>query len=831
MTTDNRPVRGRRRAQYLIDASVHSVVGQVAALEVDETPADPAEEIGLEAYYRLNPFVSGDSAAIQPPADVDFAAVDGGCANPKLLRSSLNLLLSSNDGLQACGLPFSVELQPFATLRHDDEPIPLVDVTQSSPVRCTRCLGFVSPRTRFIDGGARFVCHLCSFSNVTPPDFFTPTDYAGLRQDLESRPELRYGAVEYLVGPDFWTAKKAPHPLHTLFAIDVSQQAVERGVTRSMVAAIRKLLAENGLAGKIGLLSFDRHCQFYNLSDPNRTTAVMCDVGDLEDMFLPFYDGLFVEPGVHSNVIEATLQCIESAFVSDPVPEPAFHAMMRAGLHCLESTGGKLCIGLSSLATWGPEKLRMRENASLYGTSEEKTMLDSAHVLWKNMAEEYVSKGVGVDIFVMPAAYVDVATISTIPSMTGGDTLYYPNFVADRDTGRLAFDLTRACSREQGNNVLIKLRTSEKVSVQTIYGGCIPRTSSSLEMGVLHADKSILFHLELEGKVAAGSSVDLQAAVLYTTNDGSRRLRVIHKRLPITDNPGEALRAADMGGLVTYLTRVSAADVHRKTLKEIKSAITARCIKILTAFRRHGGTSSDKSLLVMPESLRQLPLYALGLQKQHALRTDVINSDMRVANLRQLQTSPTKELLFLLRPRIYDLTSLKPHMAFPDDAGDQIHVPPALANSFGAIPPGAAVLVVNGQWSVLWLRNDVSPKTIKDLLGDDLSGQLVELEESRVRNLPALDGSSSILSIQLRNMLAWLSSFLPSRALAQPYLARQGLDGTEILFAGALIEDRNADAVELSRFLETLHRGIQQGLRESTLDAGKGWIPGTDGFL
>src|SRR5690606_8935086 len=88
--------------------------------------------------------------------------------------------------------------------------------------------------------GAKFVCNMCLFPNEVPASYYSPLDMTGKRVDREQRPELMRGTVEYIVPKEYWA--KEPTPLRWLFAIDVSMEAINKGLIESMVKAIRRAL-------------------------------------------------------------------------------------------------------------------------------------------------------------------------------------------------------------------------------------------------------------------------------------------------------------------------------------------------------------------------------------------------------------------------------------------------------------------------------------------------------------------------------------------------------------------------------------------------------------
>lgn len=155
------------------------------------------------------------------------------------------------------------------------------------------------------------------------------------RMDLDVRPELRLGSVDFVVNREYWVqdnassaggrgAPRQPTPLHYIFAIDVSWSSVRCGLVKEVTESLKALLfppaeedgpdGEPGLPGrslpagaKVGIVTFDRTVQFYNLRvrlrsfpfrlpdiltlllflQPGLEKAQMLVVPDIDDMFLP----------------------------------------------------------------------------------------------------------------------------------------------------------------------------------------------------------------------------------------------------------------------------------------------------------------------------------------------------------------------------------------------------------------------------------------------------------------------------------------------------------------------------------------------------------------
>ena len=68
---------------------------------------------------------------------------------------------------------------------------------------------------------------------------------------------------------------------------------------------------------------------------------------------------------------------------------------------------------LSTLPTWGPGRLFMRDDGKHHGTDAEKKLYAAENTSWKKLASKMAEAGVGTDLFVSAGggAYMDIATL------------------------------------------------------------------------------------------------------------------------------------------------------------------------------------------------------------------------------------------------------------------------------------------------------------------------------------------------------------------------------------------------------------------------------------
>ncbi|KAI0107403.1 beta-sandwich domain of Sec23/24 [Hypoxylon sp. NC0597] len=792
--------------------------GQVSP---DDIPSIPISRDVPQQYYLSNVYPTFERH-IPPPATVSFVAYDQGNSSPKFTRLTMNNIPANSEGLHSTGLPLGLVLQPLARLQPGEMEIPVLDFGDVGPPRCRRCRAYINPFMMFRSGGSKFVCNLCTYPNDTPSEYFCATTPQGVRVDRDQRPELTRGTVEFLVPKEYWT--KEPTGLHWLFAIDVTQESYNKGFLEAFCEGILAALYapegddetdENGEpkrrippGAKVGFLTYDKDIHFYNCN-PALEQAQMMIMPDIEDPFVPLSDGLFVDPYESKAVITSLLTRLPTLFADIKNPEPALLPTLTSCLAALEKTGGKIVCSLSALPTWGPGRLFMRDDGKYPGGEIDKKLFSTEHPAWRKVAEKMVAAGVGIDFFLAAPSggYLDIATIGHVSSTTGGETFYYPNFVAGRDNAKLSLEIKHTVTRETGYQALMKVRCSNGLQISAYHGNFIQHTfGADLEIGVIDADKAVGVTFGYDGKLDSKLDAHFQSALLYTTASGQRRVRCHNVIASVSDNARECMKFVDQDAVYTIIAKEAASKLASTstTLKDIRLSLTEKTIDILAGYRKNFSSQSHPpGQLVMPEKLKEFAMYMLGLIKSRAFKGGNETSDRRVHEMRMIRSMGAPELSLYLYPRMIPIHNLNPEDGFPDEQTGYLKMPPAIRTSFSRVEPGGVYLVDNGQQCLLWFHSQTSPNLLVDLFGEGKD------------SLNSLDPYSSSLPIlqthlnaQVRNIIEFLKTMRGSKALTIQ-LARQGIDGAEYEFARMLIEDRNNEAQSYVDWLVHIHKGVQ----------------------
>lgn len=78
------------------------------------------------------------------------------------------------------------------------------------------------------------------------------------------------------------------------------------------------------------------------------------------------------------------------------------------------------------------------------------------------------------------------------------------------------------------------------------------QNTTDIEIGAVDSDKSMQIELKYDDKLDEKDNVYIQAAILFTSCGGQRRLRIHNLCLPVTSDYTNIYRVADQDSVFTY---------------------------------------------------------------------------------------------------------------------------------------------------------------------------------------------------------------------------------------------------------------------------------------
>lgn len=214
---------------------------------------------------------------------------------------------------------------------------------------------------------------------------------------------------------------------------------------------------------------------------------------------------------------------------------------------------------------------------------------------------------------------MDLATIHSVSQLTGGDIRYYPGFQL-KDKLSVAEQLNRDLHRETGFDGVLRVRCSDGLQVMDHYGACHMSTYTDMDLSGIDETKALVALLKHDGKLDPNRGVAFQCALLYTTREGKRRVRVHNLQLAATSQISDVFRYGDVDTTISVMLRQTIFDLAHKNRKDLHTKLTDACVDILTAYRNNCASSTSPGQLILPEAFKLLPVYVHGAIRSSVLR-------------------------------------------------------------------------------------------------------------------------------------------------------------------------------------------------------------------
>ncbi|ESZ96653.1 Sec23/Sec24 trunk domain-containing protein [Sclerotinia borealis F-4128] len=729
---------------------------------------------------------------ILPPNTSVTPSLNANCP-PKYVRSTLNAIPTTNSLLKKSKLPFALVIQPYTSLHDIDDPVPVVQDQVIS--RCRRCRSYINPYVSFLDHGHRWRCNMCNLTNDVPQAF----DWDAAAQqsvDRWQRPELNHAVVEFVAPQEYMV--RPPQPLVYLFLFDVSFASVSCGLLATSARTILDSLNRIPNADRrtrVGFMAVDSSLHYFQVpkdTDENGETNMLV-VSDLDEPFLPVPQELLVPLSECRLNVEKFLTTLPQMFQTNTNNGSCMGSALRAGHKLISPLGGKIVVITASLPNVGYGKLEMREDKKLLGTSKESGLLQTASSFYKSFAVECSKNQVSIDMFLFSSQYQDVASLSNLPRYTGGQTYFYPGWNAGRseDAIKFATEFSDYLSAEIGLEAVLRVRATTGLRMSTFYGNFFNRSSDLCAFPAFPRDQSYVVEVAIDESLTK-SFVCMQTAVLHTTSNGERRIRVMTLTLPTTTTLQDVYASADQCAITTYFSHKAVERALSGGLEPAREALQSKLIELLQTFKKElAGGNMGGGGLQFPANLRGLPVLFLGLIKNVGLRKSAqIPSDLRSAALCQLSTLPLPLLMQYIYPRLYSLHDMPDNAGIPDPETNQIVLPPPMNLSSERLVPFGLYLIDDGQTQFLWVGRDAVPQLLADVF-DIADRSKLKVGKS---TLPELDND---FSERVRNVFQkardYRSRGVGSIVVPHLYVVREDGEPSLKLWAQTLLVEDRAD--------------------------------------
>ncbi|XP_045520158.1 protein transport protein Sec24A isoform X1 [Pieris brassicae] len=708
--------------------------------------------------------------------------------SPEIFRCTINKIPDTNSLLQKSRLPLGILIHPFKDLNY----LPVIQCT--TIVRCRACRTYINPFVYFVDG-KRWKCNLCYRVNDLPEEFqYDPVSKS--YGDPTRRPEIKSATIEFIAPSEYML--RPPQPAVYLFLLDVSQIARESGYLDLVCGIIKEHLEQlpGDARTQIGFICYDAHIHYYVISD-GLTRPQELTVLDIDEVFLPSPESLLVNVGEQRDMVRELLTQIPRRHSGPGSPASALGAALQAAYKLMSPTGGRITVFQTCLPNIGPGALQSREDPNAR-SSKEVAHLNPATDFYKRLALDCSGAQIAVDLFLLSSQYCDLATLSGMSKFSGGSVYHIPVFNAarPRQATHLRNMFTRYLTRKIGFEAVMRVRCSRGITIHTFHGNFFVRSTDLLSLPNVSPDAGFGMQLTIEESLSDLQQVCFQAALLYTSSKGERRIRVHTMALPIATTLTDVLHAADQTCIVGLLSKMAVDRCVTASMSEAKEALINVAIDVLSAHKLSQNLPAGpaSSALMAPIALRLLPMFLLALMKTKALRTGTSTRlDERVAAMCDLKCQPLPQLLRTVYPDLYPIHTLEQHTHKDESEEEEVNPdPPRLQLTSERINLNGAYLLDDGETMVIYVCNAVSPAFLSEIFGVAAFSQLPD----EATALPHLDNKSSSI------LHAFIDKLNDDRPYPSNLIVLRDNSPSRTKFTERLIEDRVESAFSYYEFLQ-----------------------------
>nr|XP_015205062.1 PREDICTED: protein transport protein Sec24A isoform X2 [Lepisosteus oculatus] len=713
--------------------------------------------------------------------------------HPEVFRSTLTNIPQTQSLLNKAKLPLGLLLHPFKDLSQ------LPVVTSSTIVRCRSCRTYINPFVSFLDQ-RRWKCNLCYRVNDVPEEFmYNPVSRS--YGEPHKRPEVQNATIEFIAPSEYML--RPPQPAVYLFVLDVSHNAIETGylnvVCQSLLDNLSTLPGDTRT--KIGFITFDSTIHFYNLQE-GLSQPQMLIVSDIEDIFIPTPDSLLVNLSECKELVHDLLKALPQMFTKTMETQSALGPALQAAYKLLSPTGGRASVFQTQLPSLGVGALKSREDPNQRASAKDIQHLSPATDFYKKLALDCSGQQIAVDLFLLSGQYCDLASLACISRYSAGSVYYYPSYHHQHNPAqveRFQKDLKRYVIRKIGFEAVMRIRCTKGLSIHTFHGNFFVRSTDLLSLPNVNPDAGFAVQMSIEENLVDMQVVSFQAALLYTSSKGERRIRVHTMCLPVVNSLADIFAGADVQAITGLLASMAVDRSVAASLSDARDALVNAAIDSLAAYRSSVLSVQQPGLLA-PVCLRLFPLYILALLKQKAFRTGTSTRlDDRVFAMCQLKYQPLAYLMLMIHPSLYRVDNLSDEGAL--NINDRtIPQPGLLQLSVEKLSREGAFLMDTGMVLYLWIGRNCSSNFITQVLGVPNYSAIPQ----NMNQLPELDTAESV---RTRAFTSWLREQRPFFPVLHVIRDENQL---KAIFMQNMIEDRTESALSYYEFLLHLQQQVSK---------------------
>lgn len=357
--------------------------------------------------------------------------------------------------------------------------------------------------------------------------------------------------------------------------------------------------------------------------------------------------------------------------VSEPtkasLPGSISGAAIYSGMQSLQGNGGRVLLFTSNSCISGFGAAKPRDDRILTNPEKEKLLYHSQHNQFKEISEQFKEERIAVDLFVIGNTQLDLPTFAQICNHTGGKAYFYSvNTKIHNDLKykleKLHYDITRVLSRPNYYDCKFMFRSSLGFEVQEILGPFGRKLGEGFKLPSLDPDYSFSFNLKVSEKLKHNTSYHFQIACLYLDNYNQRYLRMLNYSILCDNDISKMYYNVDVDTMTKIMIQKEMVSMLSSNLEKVVSRenFTNKITQFLLFYRKKCSQNSPMQQLILPASVKFIPLFLNSLMKKAVLRKNKegLSTSIIYSQIHCLLRDPTYWTIKFVHPKFYKVDDI-----------------------------------------------------------------------------------------------------------------------------------------------------------------------------
>ena len=793
-----------------------------------------------------NPIYETNMNVLAPHSISYYKVIETNNSSCRFIRPTMTYIPPDQKTLIDINLLFGLCVQPFAEIPQYEEEIPKVEANEVI-FRCSRCNSYINNKYRISynkNNKQVIICNICEMENeFDPTKPGVKSEY--FNTDLNEVPELSKPTVDF-IAPKGFSSSKNFYP-HYIFMIDISQVSINLGLPNYILDSIQTNFDyfHNMEQSHIAISLYDIKNIYFFYSEKNDIRISI--MSDLNDPFCSVsIKKLFFNIKEQKEDIEKLIERI-NIFINErteinenkknsiltQISVPTGSAI-KAGIDSLLENGGRVMIFTPNPCNHGFAACVNRESFDKNKEPDKRNLLIPQHNKFSDLINTANENRIVVDQFIFLSTHYDLSTMSLISCGTGGSVEYYP-YTTDPSTinslyEKLHYDITRIVSRPNYYDCKFMIRFPIGIDCVEILGGFNKKLGEAFQLGGCDPDFCYFYNLRINETFKSNTPINFQIVCLYLDNFNQRYLRIFNSTFQVSTEITNLFNFSDVDALVKAILLKEINLIYKIDLKEVRANLQSKIINSFAYYRKKVKKGSPTGQLILPLSIRYLPLYIDSFLKKGALtqQKNAYSTNYILSIILKINRAPLYTVLKLLYPKFYrieDIINDEPTENNPNIVKYEkfnkslsnigkinpqyniIQKPYLIALTKDNIDFDSAFLIDDGNYITLIIFEQIDSNFYQELFGcssyyEVIENGIITLDENNQSEL-----NTRILNIISQLRTENLGYFQPIRIL---FLTERDINNPKL--TSILIEDKVDNEVCYPDYLCAIHNAIQQNL-------------------